>query len=74
MSLPQHDNTPPPPDVRLLTAAEVAALFRVNAKTPARWADAGRLTVYLTPGGHRRFLADEVYARLRPAAASEAQS
>lgn len=44
----------------MLTPAEVAALFGVNAKTVTRWAKAGRLTAVRTLGGHRRFLATEV--------------
>lgn len=48
----------------LLTSAEVAALFRVDAKTPIRWADAGKLTAIRTPGGHRRYLASAVHALL----------
>lgn len=52
-------------DVRLLTPAEVAALFRVDAKTVSRWANAGKITSVRTPGGHRRFREDEVRALLR---------
>ncbi len=50
---------------RLLTSGEVAAMFRVNPRTVSRWADLGRLTVVLTPGGHRRFRESEVLALLR---------
>lgn len=50
---------------RLLTPAEVGALFRVDPKTVARWARAGKLTSIFTPGGHRRFREDEVLALLR---------
>ena len=49
---------------RLLPPAEVAALFRVDPKTVARWAQEGRLSAIRTLGGHRRFRADEVYALL----------
>lgn len=45
---------------RLLTSAEVARLFRVDAKTVTRWAKAGRLNSIRTPGGHRRYRASEV--------------
>lgn len=48
-------NVPP-----LLTPGEVAALFRVDPKTVTRWAASGRLSSLRTPGGHRRFRADEV--------------
>jgi excisionase family DNA binding protein len=45
---------------RLLTPAEVAALFRVDVKTVTRWANTGRLTTIRTLGGHRRFREDEI--------------
>ncbi len=48
----------------LLTPAEVAQLFRVDPKTVTRWVNAGRLSSIRTPGGHRRFHADEVLALL----------
>jgi excisionase family DNA binding protein len=49
---------------RMLTSAEVASLFRVNVKTPVRWAKAGRLSVIRTPGGHLRYSEHEVRALL----------
>lgn len=45
---------------RLLTPAEVAALFRVDPKTVTRWAQAGKLTAIRTLGGHRRYRESEV--------------
>jgi excisionase family DNA binding protein len=53
-----------PTENRLLTPAEVAALFRVDPKTVTRWANAGRLASIKTPGGHRRFRESEVQALL----------
>lgn len=50
----------------LLTPREVATMFRVDAKTVTRWAQAGRLTSIRTPGGHRRFREAEVRALLAP--------
>lgn len=47
---------------RLLTSAEVAALFRVDPKTATRWAKSGRIPSIRTPGGHRRFRESEVRA------------
>jgi excisionase family DNA binding protein len=47
---------------RLLTPGEVAKMFRVDPKTVTRWAAAGRLSSVSTPGGHRRFWENEVYA------------
>jgi excisionase family DNA binding protein len=54
-----------PADTRLLTSAEVAALFRVDVKTVTRWANAGRLTSIRTLGGHRRFREDEILTLMR---------
>jgi excisionase family DNA binding protein len=49
------------PDVDdLLTPAEVGEIFRVAPKTVVGWANAGRLSVIRTPGGHRRFHAEEI--------------
>ncbi|HKY74873.1 MAG TPA: BldC family transcriptional regulator [Acidimicrobiia bacterium] len=48
----------------LLTPGEVAALFRVNAKTVTRWARAGKISTVRTLGGHRRFRRNEVEACL----------
>jgi excisionase family DNA binding protein len=49
---------------RLLTPGEVAALFRVDPKTVARWGAAGRIGSVRTPGGHRRYRESEVRALL----------
>jgi excisionase family DNA binding protein len=49
-----------PPDMRLLTPAEVAAMFRVDPKTVTKWADGGKLSSFRTLGGHRRYYASEV--------------
>jgi len=47
-------------DHELLTAGEVAGLFRVDPKTVSRWARAGKILSIRTVGGHRRFLASDV--------------
>lgn len=39
----------------LLTPGEVARMFGVDPKTVTRWADAGKLPVVRTLGGHRRY-------------------
>lgn len=50
-------------DDRLMTPAEVARYFDVDAKTVGRWAREGRLTIArTTPGGHRRFWESDVIA------------
>lgn len=38
-----------------VTLAEASRLLGVSAATVRRWSDAGRLRVFTTPGGHRRF-------------------
>lgn len=50
---------------KLLTPAEVAALFRVDPKTVTRWAKAGKLSVIRTLGGHRRYKESEVKSLLK---------
>jgi excisionase family DNA binding protein len=49
----------------LLTPAEVAALFRVDAKTVTHWARIGKLSSVRTLGGHRRYRANEVRKLLK---------
>lgn len=44
----------------LLTASEVAELFRVDKKTVTRWAGADRIRYIRTPGGHVRFRTGDV--------------
>lgn len=49
-------------DGRLLKPGEVADWLRVDSKTVARWAAAGRLPSIRTPGGHLRFRLSDVLA------------
>lgn len=49
---------------RLLLPSEVAELFRVDAKTVTRWANAGKISSIRTLGGHRRFREEDVHALL----------
>lgn len=50
---------------QLLTPAQVARLFRVDPVTVRRWANAGKLSYVLTPGGARRYVESEVKELLR---------
>jgi predicted site-specific integrase-resolvase len=49
-------------DVEILTAAQVAAMFKVDPKTVSRWGVAGRLLRFRTPGGMSRYYGAEVRA------------
>ncbi|MCX6362967.1 MAG: diguanylate cyclase [Actinobacteria bacterium] len=51
-------------DTTWLHVADVARLLGVSANTVRRWTDAGRIAAYRSPGGHRRYLADDVHALL----------
>jgi excisionase family DNA binding protein len=50
---------------KLLTPAEVAAMFRVDPKTVTRWAKAGKLSSIRTLGGHRRYRESEIRGLLQ---------
>jgi excisionase family DNA binding protein len=45
---------------RLLTPAEVAAIFAVNTSTVTCWANTGKIHAIRTLGGHRRFKASDI--------------
>ena len=49
---------------RMLTASEVAQLFRVSAKTVGRWGRSGALPLHRTIGGHHRYRLTDVRALL----------
>jgi excisionase family DNA binding protein len=44
----------------MLTASEVAKLFRVSVKTVGRWGRSGALPLRRTVGGHHRYRAADV--------------
>jgi len=48
----------------LMTAAEVAAAFRVDEKTAIKWAREGKIDAFKTPGGGWRFPETVVRAAL----------
>jgi len=43
-----------------LTSNEVASLLRVSPVTVRQWAQKGLINAEFTPGGHRRFMVDEI--------------
>lgn len=47
---------------RLIKPAEAAAIFGVDRKSLSNWANAGKLTVKRTLGGHRRYWESECRA------------
>ena len=47
-------------NVRWLSLGDACRLLEVNQATLRKWADNGSLRVYRTPGGHRRFLREDV--------------
>jgi excisionase family DNA binding protein len=52
---------------RLLRTREVALLFQVSERAVTDWARKGRIPSVRTPGGHRRYPADDVRALLEQA-------
>ena len=54
---------------RLLRTREVALLFQVSERAVTDWARKGRIPSVRTPGGHRRYPADQVRALLEVARA-----
>ena len=51
-----------PDQTRWLSLGDACRLLEVSDTTLRQWADNGHLRVYRTPGGHRRFLRDDVTA------------
>jgi excisionase family DNA binding protein len=45
---------------RLLRTADVALLFQVSERTVSEWARRGRVPWVRTPGGHRRYPAEQI--------------
>ena len=50
---------------RWMPLGAVSRALGINDATLRQWADRGRLPVYRTPGGHRRFLREDVEALVR---------
>jgi excisionase family DNA binding protein len=54
------DGVPPSFEGRLLRTREVALLFQVSERAVTDWARKGRIPSVRTPGGHRRYPAEQV--------------
>ncbi|MEZ4500451.1 MAG: helix-turn-helix domain-containing protein [Thermomicrobiales bacterium] len=70
MTSSDHPDTPSdarPP--RWLTIRDACSLLGVDQSTLRRWTDEGRVPAFLTPGGHRRYLEED----LRSLVAGEAK-
>jgi excisionase family DNA binding protein len=62
-----------PPAIKgdLLRTSDVARLFQVSERTVSDWARRGRIPSVRTPGGHRRYPADEIHRLMAAAEAGE---
>ena len=58
----QHPRGKQTPESDWLSLRDARNLLEVSDTTLRQWADAGHLRVYRTPGGHRRFLREDVEA------------
>ena len=52
---------------QLLRTSDVATLFQVSERTVSDWARRGRIPSVRTPGGHRRYPAEEIQRILEAA-------
>lgn len=58
------DHVPSRFEGRLLRTREVALLFQVSERAVTDWARKGRIPSVRTPGGHRRYPAEQVRSLL----------
>ncbi len=49
-----------PPDVKWLSLQEASRMLGVHPSTLRQWADAGKIHTVRTPGGHRRYPAEQI--------------
>jgi excisionase family DNA binding protein len=55
----------------LLRTSDVARLFQVSERTVSDWARRGRIPSVRTPGGHRRYAAEEMHRLMAEIEAGE---
>ncbi len=65
MVLPDSRSGHDSPEGDWLSLREARSLLDVSDTTLRQWADSGHLRVYRTPGGHRRFLREDVESLTR---------
>jgi excisionase family DNA binding protein len=67
-TFPTTQSPLPPPSAfasdRWLTLGQACRLLNVDESTLRRWADAGQVRTFRTPGGHRRFAEGDVHSIL----------
>jgi excisionase family DNA binding protein len=64
----KRDNATPtglPDGRRWISIRDACAVLGVDQSTLRRWSDAGKVPVFLTPGGHRRYAEDDILTLAR---------
>ena len=60
--MPRYSRELPEITLRWITLGQACKLLGVNESTLRRWADAGQVRSFRTPGGHRRFSEEDLRA------------
>jgi len=60
--MPRSPRQAPETTIRWITLGQACQLLGVNESTLRRWADAGHVRSFRTPGGHRRFSEEDLRA------------
>jgi len=58
----RRDNAPAPGETHWVNLGRACKILGVNESTVRRWADAGQIRCFRTPGGHRRFAEADLIA------------
>lgn len=62
MKSDEQPRKPPADGRRWISIRDACALLGVDQSTLRRWSDAGKVPLFLTPGGHRRYAEDDILA------------